>query len=157
MTQISGGKDVFAATEERIRELEAEVERLTKENKDSERVLGIAEDQVVSYQQIAMENEEKANKLTKENAESKITIKGLSAKCDRFEADKESNAELANSLRVKVERHEKALEGEPGQDSTATNDRAFIEHIQQHLKPGQEVICKICGKTAEEIIESKQA
>jgi len=37
------------------------------------------------------------------------------------------------------------------EDSVATGDRAFIEHIQQHLEPGQEVICKICGKTAREI------
>ena len=31
-------------------------------------------------------------------------------------------------------------------------DDKFIRHIQGHLKPGQKVICKICGKTAEEII-----
>ena len=49
-----------------------------------------------------------------------------------------------------------ALERKPGQDSTATNDRAFIEHIQQHLEPGQEVICKICGKTAKEIIAREE-
>lgn len=29
----------------------------------------------------------------------------------------------------------------------------FIEHIQAHLKPGQEVICKICGKSAKAIAE----
>ncbi len=27
----------------------------------------------------------------------------------------------------------------------------FIAHIQAHLKPGEKVICKICGKTVEEI------
>lgn len=31
-------------------------------------------------------------------------------------------------------------------------DRIFIKHIKAHLKEGEEVICKICGKTAEEII-----
>ena len=33
-------------------------------------------------------------------------------------------------------------------------DQIFIYHIQGHLGPGQEVVCKICGKTAKEIIES---
>jgi len=27
----------------------------------------------------------------------------------------------------------------------------FVEHIKAHLKDGEEVICKICGKTAKEI------
>lgn len=31
-------------------------------------------------------------------------------------------------------------------------DRKFFNHIQSHLQEGQEVICKICGKTAKEII-----
>ena len=31
-------------------------------------------------------------------------------------------------------------------------DDIFIQHIQNHLLNGQEVICKICGKTAKEII-----
>jgi len=29
----------------------------------------------------------------------------------------------------------------------------FVEHIQSHLKPGQEVICKICNKTVGEIYQ----
>ena len=33
-----------------------------------------------------------------------------------------------------------------------SKDDIFIQHIQNHLKQGQEVICKICGKTAKEII-----
>jgi len=32
-------------------------------------------------------------------------------------------------------------------------DFIFISHIQSHLKKGDEVICKICGKTAQEIIK----
>ena len=28
----------------------------------------------------------------------------------------------------------------------------FINHIQEHLKEGEVVICKICGKSADEII-----
>lgn len=31
-------------------------------------------------------------------------------------------------------------------------DSIFIKHIKDHLKEGQEVVCKICGKTAKEII-----
>ena len=34
-------------------------------------------------------------------------------------------------------------------------DNIFIKHIQAHLKPDEEVICKICGKTAKEIINGK--
>ena len=30
-------------------------------------------------------------------------------------------------------------------------DNTFIQHIQNHLKEDEKVICKICGKTAEEI------
>ena len=33
------------------------------------------------------------------------------------------------------------------------NDKQFIEHIQAHLKPGEVVICKICGKTIDEICQ----
>lgn len=35
------------------------------------------------------------------------------------------------------------------------DNNVFIKHIQTHLSEGQEVICKICGKTAKEIIENK--
>mgnify|MGYP001587478626 CR=1 FL=1 len=34
-------------------------------------------------------------------------------------------------------------------------DGKFIAHIQSHLTEGQEVICKICGKTAKEIVEGE--
>lgn len=34
-------------------------------------------------------------------------------------------------------------------------DDKFIRHIQAHLKPGEEVICKICGKSAAEITEKE--
>lgn len=34
-------------------------------------------------------------------------------------------------------------------------DTIFIRHIQDHLKDGQVVICKICGKTAEQIIKEE--
>lgn len=33
-----------------------------------------------------------------------------------------------------------------------SNDLIFIDHIKSHLKEGEEVICKICGKSANEII-----
>ena len=32
------------------------------------------------------------------------------------------------------------------------SDTKFIKHIQSHLREGQEVVCKICGKTAKEIL-----
>jgi hypothetical protein len=35
-------------------------------------------------------------------------------------------------------------------------DRIFINHIQSHLKEGEEVICKICGKTAKVICENEK-
>ena len=34
------------------------------------------------------------------------------------------------------------------------DDTVFIDHIQNHLAPGQEVVCKICGKTARDIIRA---
>lgn len=36
-------------------------------------------------------------------------------------------------------------------------DDKFIAHIQSHLKPGREVVCKICGRTAKEICGEKPA
>jgi len=38
-----------------------------------------------------------------------------------------------------------------GDDSSELSDRIFIAHVQSHLKPGQEVVCKICNRTAKEI------
>jgi len=46
-----------------------------------------------------------------------------------------------------LQAYEEALEEEPEGD-----DQFFIEHIQSHLEPGQGVICKICGRSAGEII-----
>ena len=40
---------------------------------------------------------------------------------------------------------------------TQSQDNIFIRHIQSHLKEGEEVICKICEKTAKEIIENTQS
>jgi hypothetical protein len=34
----------------------------------------------------------------------------------------------------------------------SNDDQVFIKHIASELPPGEEVICKICGKTAREII-----
>ncbi len=42
--------------------------------------------------------------------------------------------------------------GKAAQSVPETPDNIFIRHIAAHLKPGQEVVCKICGKTAKEII-----
>ena len=35
-------------------------------------------------------------------------------------------------------------------------DDTFISHIETHLKAGEEVICKICGRTAKEIINHER-
>ncbi len=35
-------------------------------------------------------------------------------------------------------------------------DEKFVEHIKEHLKEDQEVICTICGKTANEILSVKE-
>jgi len=37
------------------------------------------------------------------------------------------------------------------------SDSVFIKHIQKHLKPNEEVVCKICGKTAKEIIKENES
>jgi len=29
----------------------------------------------------------------------------------------------------------------------------FVDHIERHLKPGQEIVCKVCGKSISEIFE----
>lgn len=39
---------------------------------------------------------------------------------------------------------------------TKTKDDIFIQHIQSHLKEGEFVICKICGKKAEDIIKAQE-
>lgn len=39
-----------------------------------------------------------------------------------------------------------------GKQKVSRDDR-FISHVQAHLKEGEKVICKICGKTASEIID----
>lgn len=33
------------------------------------------------------------------------------------------------------------------------DDRFFIKHIEGHLKEGEVVVCKICGKSANNIIQ----
>lgn len=40
---------------------------------------------------------------------------------------------------------------EPSPTSPITHAEAFIHHIQDHLKPGEQVLCTICGKSAMEI------
>lgn len=43
-------------------------------------------------------------------------------------------------------------------DKELINLRAgrFIRHIEEHLKEGQEVICKICGLSADEIMNPEK-
>lgn len=42
------------------------------------------------------------------------------------------------------------------EEAAGQNDRQFIDHIKAHLRIGQEVVCKICGKTAREICHPKK-
>ena len=42
---------------------------------------------------------------------------------------------------------------EAGKADVMSDDRVFISHIQAHL-PEAEVLCKICGKSAKEIIKT---
>jgi len=37
-------------------------------------------------------------------------------------------------------------------DELMLADETFIQHIESHLKKGEEVVCKICGKTANSIV-----
>lgn len=32
---------------------------------------------------------------------------------------------------------------------------AFVKHIENHLKPEEKVVCKICGKAIDEIYEEE--
>ena len=40
-------------------------------------------------------------------------------------------------------------------EQALSKDTVFIDHIKSHLTEGQEVVCKICGKTADEITKAK--
>ena len=41
-------------------------------------------------------------------------------------------------------------------DESKESAEIFVDHIKSHLKPGENVICKMCGKTVEEIyLENK--
>lgn len=37
-------------------------------------------------------------------------------------------------------------------DSCNCDSAKFVKHIESHLEPGQEVMCKICGKAISEIV-----
>jgi hypothetical protein len=39
---------------------------------------------------------------------------------------------------------------------TTTRAQKFVRHIAGHLSRGQKVICKICGKTIDEIVEERE-
>lgn len=81
----------------------------------------------------------------------------------RLKAEVERLKEYASTLEIDLfasrQRQEKA-EAELEQARCraavvdACKDTVFIQHIQEHLSPGCEVVCKICGKTAREIIRA---
>jgi exoribonuclease R len=54
---------------------------------------------------------------------------------------------IIDSLAQSVESENAALKAQH-----ETDDRIFINHIQDHLSVGQIVVCKICGKSADKII-----
>ena len=62
--------------------------------------------------------------------------------CDKFETENEEEKALVQQLR---KNYLKLL--------AERKDNIFINHIQEHLKKGQKVVCKICGKTAKEIVD----
>ncbi|MHB8053646.1 MAG: hypothetical protein ACYDH3_00110 [Candidatus Aminicenantales bacterium] len=70
----------------------------------------------------------------------------------------EAFAEIAEKMRALKEPERTLCPGEDlrdcGRPEATGSDAVFIRHIQAHLHPGQDVICKICGKSAHEIIGS---
>ncbi|HUX47303.1 MAG TPA: hypothetical protein VMV58_04755 [Desulfosporosinus sp.] len=82
-----------------------------------------------------------------------------------------------DALRVELAKHKEVIEYAAAMDKQATlgileleaNFKAkdeeivrlqpferFYRHIYQHLKPGDEVICKICGKSMDQIEQSPE-
>lgn len=67
---------------------------------------------------------------------------------------------LTESLKINLKALEDAAKVEKGLrdvvetlTSTILTGHIFIRHIQDHLKEGEQVICKICNKTADDIYE----
>lgn len=58
---------------------------------------------------------------------------------------------LASKGRIKTE-----TAGDKVKTVKAIKSLVFVEHIQEHLNDGEEVVCKICDKTLEEIWEEKE-
>lgn len=71
--------------------------------------------------------------------ESMISIEGYASPSDVESAIKQGSSEIAQAILDAGFKKGK--------------DDIFISHIKSHLKKGDVVICKICGKTAEEIIK----
>lgn len=71
-------------------------------------------------------------------------IKGKFALLKKLEKLKEKNTKNNCS-------NEQLLQDDEG-SSRVSEDSIFIKHIQDHLLGGEKVICKICGKTAEQIM-----
>ena len=74
----------------------------------------------------------------------------LAQKAVSIEYDIRSPGHLEWRIRERDKAVEEALE------EITKADASFILHIQAHLTPNQKVICKICGKSAKEIIGVRQ-
>jgi hypothetical protein len=61
--------------------------------------------------------------------------------------------DIPNPLVVKLEAENAKLKA---QLDRAMKGYVFVEHIQWHLDPSQHVICKICGKSVDEIYEDEK-
>jgi hypothetical protein len=69
------------------------------------------------------------------------------------EKDLPSKAERERRLKKLLEDPKTILE--VGEHRTPFTEKAvkFVMHVQDHLKPSDKVVCKICGKTIDEIWE----
>ena len=67
----------------------------------------------------------------------------------RIKIDHGVKYESPNISESEIRELAEKLSGKLGKQ--VSDDSIFIDHIQNHLTPDKEVVCKICGKTAREI------
>ena len=79
---------------------------------------------------------------------------------ESLEKKQQEIEDLKLSMKSFVEHHEAECKDYEAKLSKKpkplSRDNIFIEHIQSHLKEGQEVICKICGKSANAIVAEQE-
>ena len=67
--------------------------------------------------------------------------------CEEIDSLREENKKLEEQYEVELKHRVREMK-------VRQKYEKFVDHIQNHLNDGEEVICKICGKTAKEIMES---